>query len=513
VSPLFTGLLLAAALQAVASPSYEGLLAEGLARAKEGRLEEAVKLMGRAIDLDPRRPEAWVERGGLAFLSKRYADAASDLKRALALGDDPYASDLLAASLFLGGRQEDGLAVWNEAGSPTLRELSVSGLARTRAEVARRELVPVEGSTLRLDDVRESRLRLAELGTFSRVTLRPVPLGEGQADLDVALEERPPLGGGTIEVVSGLAVNLLYERFRLRYFNLGGAGITLGAQYRWEEHRPQLVAGLSVPRPFGAPFGLTLDALGGRQDYTLEEALQCRYGGGGVRLRSVLGSRTVLEAGARLSSREFSAPRPYAPPGRLVTLQAGVERRLVDAWRQRLDADVRVWAASRAWGSEVSFARGEVRLDYRLHATPPRGTTMEASVLAGRLLAGWGSTGTPLDEMYAPGASPDMSLPLRGHAQASDGTLGATPLGRSLLLGNLEWRQRLFEASLLQVGVVAFTDAARVFGPPQGPPSTLLDAGLGLRLAIKGGTTLRADYGWGLNDDSHALYVGFNQVF
>jgi len=115
--------------------------------------------------------------------------------------------------------------------------------------------------------------------------------------------------------------------------------------------------------------------------------------------------------------------------------------------------------------------------------------------------------------MYAPGASPDMALPLRAHPQASDGILGGTPLGRSLLLGNLEWRRRLIDVSLLQIGFVVFTDAARIFGRPDGPPVTLVDAGIGLRLAVKGGTALRIDYGRGLNNDSHALYVGFNQVF
>jgi tetratricopeptide (TPR) repeat protein len=506
------GLFLVVPPQATAL-SYEALLAQGLAQAKEGRVEAATETFDRAIAQDPRRPEAWVERGGLAFVRRSYAEAARDLTHALALRDDAYARDLLAASLFLGGRPDDALVQWNALDRPALRALTLSGLARTRASVVRRELVPVEGSTLRLDDLRKSRLRLSELGAFRRVTFRPVPLGDGKADLEVALDERPPLGGDLAEVLADMALNLLYERARLRYYNIAGAGITLGAQYRWETHRPQWVVGFGVPRAFGTPFHLSMDAFRGRQDYDLGEALEGRAGGGGARLRAVLGSRTVLETGARVSTRTFSAPAPYAPPGRLVMLQAGLEHRLVDAWRQRLDASLRLAGASAAWGSELGFARGELRLAYRVFMTPPRGTTMEASVVAGQVVAGWGSGGTPLDEMYAPGASPDMGLPLRAHAQTSDGVLGETPLGRSLLLGNLEWRRRFVDASLVQIGFVVFSDAARVFGRPDGPPVTLVDAGVGLRLAVKGGTTLRVDYGRGLNDDSRALYVGFNQVF
>jgi hypothetical protein len=509
---LLLGLFLVVPLQPPA-PSYEALLAQGLAQAKEGRVEAAMEAFDRAIFQDPKRPEAWVERGGLAFVRRSYTEAARDLAHGLALRDDAYARDLLAAALFLGGRPDEALLQWNALDRPTLRALSLSGLARTRGSVVRRELVAVEGSTLRLDDLRESRLRLSELGAFRRVTLRPVPLGDGKADLEVALDERPPLGGDPVEVLAGLAVNLLYERVRLRYYNVAGAGITLAAQYRWETHRPQWVAGFGVPRALGTPFHLFMDAFQGRQDYDLGEPLESRAGGGGLRLRAVLGPRTVLETGARVSARSFSAPAPYAPPGRLVTLQAGLDHRLIDAWRHRLDASLRLAGASAAWGSEVGFARGELQLQYRAFTSPPRGTTMEASVVAGQVVAGWASGGTPLDEMYAPGASPDMSLPLRAHSQTRDGVLGQTPLGRSLLLGNLEWRRRVADVSLLQIGFVVFTDAARVFGRPDAPPVTLVDAGIGLRLAVKGGTTLRVDYGRGLNDDSRALYVGFNQAF
>lgn len=512
MSAILLALLLVAPPEPPA-PSYEALVAEGVARAKGGQVQAAAAAFERAIALDPGRPEAWVERGGLAFTRQSYGEAAADLRRALALKDDPYARDLLAASLYLGGRPDDALREWNALGSPTLRMLSLSGLGRTRAIVVRRALVPVEGATLDLDQLRESRLRLSELGVFRRVTLRPVPLGDGKADLEVALDERPRFGGGKIEVLAGLAVNLLYERVRVRYYNLAGAGITLGAMYRWEEHRPGFGLSLGVPSPFGAPFNMTVETGKGEQDYDLGGPLESRFGGGGARFRSVLGPSTVLDAGARLSTRSFSEPGSYAPPGRLLTLHAGVERRLVDAWRQRLDANVRFTAASEAWGSEVTFARGEARLEYLLHASPPKGMTMEDSDLAAQVVAGWGSSDTPLDEMYAPGASPDMALPLRAHSQTRDGALGETPLGRSLLLGNLEWRRRLFDVSLLQVGLVAFVDAARVFGRPEGPPVTLVDAGLGLRLAVKTGTTLRVDYGFGLNDDSRALYVGFNQVF
>jgi hypothetical protein len=174
---------------------------------------------------------------------------------------------------------------------------------------------------------------------------------------------------------------------------------------------------------------------------------------------------------------------------------------------------LRVAASASAWGSDVDCARGELRIGYWLHSPARQGAAIEPASIGGQLVVGTGSSRTPLDEMFAPGASPEMLLPLRGHPQAKEGILGVTPLGRSLLLANVEGRRRLLDTALVQLGVVAFVDAARVAGRPEGGPVTLVDGGVGLRLALKGGTLLRVDYGRGLNDDSRALFVGFNQVF
>ena len=497
----------------VASLPYEGLVTLGLVHARMKRGEAARSAFDAAIALEPRRPEAWTERGGLAFLEASYGASTRDLTRALELRDDAYARDLLAASLSLEGRPEEALQQWNRLGLPTLRALSVGGLTRTRGSVVRREILPREGEPLHLDEVRETRRRLGELGVLGRVTLRAVPLGGGKADLETALDERPALGGRPAELLAGLGVNLLYDRVRLRYYNLAGAGIVVGALYRWEEHRPLAVAGFSVARPFGLPFHLHLDAFRGRQDYVLPEPLQGRGAGGGFRLRAVSGPQTTLETGARISNRSFSAVQPYAAPGRLVSLHALAERRLIDARRQRLDMSLRVAASASAWGSDVDCARGELRIGYWLHSPARQGAAIEPASIGGQLVVGTGSSRTPLDEMFAPGASPEMLLPLRGHPQAKEGILGVTPLGRSLLLANVEGRRRLLDTALVQLGVVAFVDAARVAGRPEGGPVTLVDGGVGLRLALKGGTLLRVDYGRGLNDDSRALFVGFNQVF
>lgn len=496
-----------------AAHGYDGLLAEGLALGREARFAEAAAAFGRAIALEPERPEAWVERGGLRFLEHRYGEAARDLERALALREDAYARDLLASALFLAGRTDHALASWNALGGPTLGRVSIRGLEHTKDRVARRELALAEGEMLGLDALRESRRRLEEAGVFERVTLRPVPLGEGRADLEVALGEKHGFADSLADGLVTAATNALQERVRVRYANVLGRGLTLGGSYRWAENRPEAAVFFQVPRPFDLPLYLRVQAFRGRQAYALGDGLGSTRRGFDLSLRHVLDGRTVVQAGFRLRDRAFSSPRPDAPPGVVAGMEARVERRLFEGARDRLDVAASVFQAARPFGSDVRFARAGVELGYRRHLAPREETRIERSVLAARVRAGWEGTGAPVDEMFAPGGSPDMELPLRAHRQAPSGILGTTPLGRSLLLANLEWRRRLVGSGPVPVGAVLFYDGAWVGRTAAGGNAALHDVGAGLRIGLPGAGVLRIDLGHGLADGKSALFIGLNQIF
>jgi hypothetical protein len=140
---------------------------------------------------------------------------------------------------------------------------------------------------------------------------------------------------------------------------------------------------------------------------------------------------------------------------------------------------------------------------------------MPGAMFATQLQWGVGGTGMPLDDMFAPGAASEMDLPLRAHRQKSGGVLGVTPIGRGLLLANVEWRQRLIHHRLGQAGIVLFYDGARISDSAQGPRETNLhDVGVGLRVRVKGAPILRLDYGWSLTGDGKtALTAGVGHVF
>jgi outer membrane protein assembly factor BamA len=512
VISLLLALLLAQ--EAPVPTSYDDLLAQGLALGREGKLQEASEALSRAIALDPRRPEAYVERGGLRFLEKKYDAAVVDLETSLDLREDPYTRDLLASSLHLAGRSDDALARWNTLGEPRVDTLTISGLTHTKDRIVRREVSLAEGDLLDLDELRASRARLREVGVFDRVTLRPVPKGEGKADLEVALAERHGIFATPADFVVSTAVNALDRRFRLRYSNLAGRGINFGGQYRWQDSRPEVSLFLDWARPLGLPAYLHILSFRGRQLYDLEgESLTRRSRGVDLSMRHVFGARTVGQIGMRLRDRTFSGRGPAAP-GAIVGLEAGVERPLVDAYRHRLDGSLRGFTAIRGLGSDLAYGTGQASLGYRAHLSRPDGTAIEPSVLALRVLWGGQTIKTPLDEMFAPGGSHDMEFPLRAHRQLRRGVLGITPIGRSLVLGNLEWRPRFFDRTAGQAGFVIFLDTGRVANSIVGRRSqAFADVGLGLRVAFRGSPVIRLDFGHGLSDGKNALFIGLGQVF
>jgi hypothetical protein len=508
-----TALLLAAALLLTgdAPESYDDLVSRAVAAGREGRLEDARRALDEAIARDASRPEARVERAGLFFVEKKYDDAVQELREALRLRQDDYARDLLASSLYLSGREDEALEEWNSLGRPQVARIEIVGLVHVLDRVARREVVPAEGDVLRLRSLRETRLRLREVGVFDRVTVRATPQADGRAELDVALLERHGLFASPLEAGVGLGTNTLNHLVRLRYSDVAGAGISVGAQYRWEENRPDLSASLAWPRPLGLDANLRFSAFRGRQLYEADEPLFARARGFDLGLRRVVGPRTVVGMAFRARERSFSRSDPDAPPGSLLGASIGFEHRLLDTRRQRLDLSGQLLFSR----SDVRYARGLVGASYRVFLSPSDGASIDRSALASRVQWGRASGGAPIDEMFAVGGSAEMEYPLRAHPQVVDGALGVVvPLARSVALGNLEWRRRLLRRSLVQVGLVAFCDGALLTRTVSGDlDHTYLDAGVGIRVGIGGGSIVRFDYGHGLLDGRNAVFIGLGQIF
>jgi hypothetical protein len=178
-----------------------------------------------------------------------------------------------------------------------------------------------------------------------------------------------------------------------------------------------------------------------------------------------------------------------------------------------VDGSLRAFQATRVLGSDLEYPKASLAVRHQLALTPLEQASVERSVLVERVFFGWGGEGMPEDEMFAPGGDTEMELPLRAHRLTHDGVIGGAPVGRSLLLVNVEWRRRLFGTPALQVGTVAFYDGAHVGEAVTGPPPTVHDVGIGLRVAFRTGPILRIDFGHGLTDGKNALFIGLGQAF
>jgi outer membrane protein assembly factor BamA len=493
-------------------PTYDGLVGLGLARGHLGQLDRAAEAFARAIALDPDRPQAHVEMGGLLFLEKKYDEAATELERALRRKEDAYTRDLLASSLQLAGRGEEALRYWNALGQPILHDVTIRGLVHTRDRVARREVVLGEGDVLDRRRVRETRLRLQEARVFDVITLRPVPTGSGSADLEVDLTEKHGFARGWLDFVGKAASEAIGRRVRLRYANIAGAGLTAGAWYRWQSTRLGTAVFMEWARPLGLDANLRLEALRERQTYELEDRFRVKSHGLDLRLRRALDGETVGEVGLRYRDRSFNVERPDSPDGRIVALQAAIERRIVDTRRQDLSSSLRVVRSMDALGADLSYSQFLAGLRYHLVLGRPEGVPIEGTSLAAQLQAGLSSNDAPLDERFAVGGNREMELPLRAHRKMPKGILGAAPIARNLALLNMEVRQRVVNRKGFQAGLIVFYDGA-AFGASTGTAARLHDAGVGLRIKTALSPVLRLDYGRGLTDGKNALFVGVNQVF
>lgn len=497
------------------SESYEGLVALGVAWGRLGRHGQSRQALDRAAYLQPRRPEALLERGGLSFLERSYEAAERDFERALELGADDYARDMLAHTLFLMGRTDAALRHWNRLGHPLVQNIRIEGTDRLKPGWVRREVTASEGALLRPKHLHGTRLRLEESGLVRRVGLRPVPLGEGKVDLEVAVTERYGLWDTWFEFAARSAVYAFAQKVRLRYYNLLRSGITVNGEYKWESTQPRLEGRVEWTRPVGLPFNLYVEGARVRPTYELDDRLTMRTRGAAIGLRHVLGARTVVQVGLSARHRTFSRPRLDAPPGDVNGFHVGVERRWIDRRRVRVESAAHFFQAAQELGSDFVYPRGLAVARFYGTVAGADEPAMPRSVLAAQVLWGIGGTGMPLDDMFAPGAASEMELPLRGHRQKRDGILGQTPIGRNLILANVEWRQRVVDFKGAQAAVVVFYDGARVADTAQGPREELLhDVGVGLRLRVRGSPILRLDYGRSLvGDGKSALTVGVGHVF
>lgn len=111
-----------------------------------------------------------------------------------------------------------------------VRRINVAGNTKTRDEVIRREMRQYEASWYNADKIRRSRDRIDRLGYFNEVSVdtTPVPGTPDQADLTVAVKERPT---GSIQVGAGYSsTDKISFSAGISQENIFGSGQSLAAE-------------------------------------------------------------------------------------------------------------------------------------------------------------------------------------------------------------------------------------------------------------------------------------------
>jgi hypothetical protein len=476
----------------------DSLVDDAVALARDDEYEEAEQRLTAAAALCPGRGRPLRELAAVRFRQQRWGEAARLASSATGLspGDD-HAWRLLATSRFLDGDPAGALQAWNHVGEPVVEDVFFEGLERTRHDVVLAWLdIPV-GDVLSPSRLARARRRLEELpaAALARVSFRP--MGEGQADVEAAILERPLIARPWQLALKAVADAVTDRETRLRLNSVAKMGGSLELGVRWWESRPAVEASAAAPRALGLPGLVGAELAWAEQPYAVSadaEPVVETVRRGALTHADWLTSSLELKlevAGERWSDR-----------GSFLTLGARVDQRL---FRERVSLALDGRAGVSLSG-QPGFGAGSATVAVRTSASRAR------VVASGRLSAWAASASAPLG--YWPGAGLGHARRplLRAHPLLDDGVISGPAFGRKLLRGGVEVEVRLVALGPVRLRAAGFVDWARSWERPSAPGAgpSYTDAGGGLRVRLPGGLpALRFDAATSLDEGGLTLSAGW----
>lgn len=474
-------------------------LDRAIAAVRERGVESADDVFGRVRQQCPASAGPLRELAGIRFAQRRWADAASLARQALALDPrDEYALDVLGSSLFMRDDPVGALRAWNRIGKPTLDRVRISGLRHARYQVISEALHLTTGTLLTADAFARARRSLDELPDHATARLDVRPDADGYAAVDVVIVERSAIPRGAADWAAlglGAAVD---REVTTTLPGFTGEGDVWSASWRWWANRPRVAAGFAAPHVGALPGLWRVDASWEVESYAAADSsslLRESRGHVGVSVSDWLGGgwRYIANTGFD----EWSGDR------RAASIGAGLEHRLLRD-RVSLLADGEMWLAN---GSMPSFSSATLRARW----TSPLVVSGWAAAAGGGLQHV--TDGAPLALWSGAGDGHERGELLRAHPMLDDGVINLTSdsvFGRTLAFGNAE-AQRWFDTPWpARFGVALFADLARASDRSTAGAVTQLDLGAGLRLHLPGvNKALRVDVAHGIRDGANALTIGW----
>ncbi len=473
------------------------LMNEGIRLAGADDVTGARRLFELAAIRCPGAAGPWREMAGLHALAAEWPAAASDARRALSKdSSDALAARILATALFLEDNVNGALDAWNRVGEPIIDLINVTGLERTRYQVAARVMGLETQALLTRQDLIAARRRFAELpaAQVTRVSMRPRE--NGRAQIDASIIERPLVPSSPI-ALTAVGLRALTDREAMvTVASPSGGGEAWTGTWRWWQRRPKLALAFDSVAPFGGLWGVSI--FGERQTYdtgtTLHEESRRRgefhvsnWSARGLRWEGTAGIDRFAGADSGESRRAFS-------------LGGGVQARFAGD-RGVIDTHAGTWVGQLTTWS-VAF-RSEWRSRTRNEGSVWLARAEGASVPGDAPLALWPGAGT--------GQGRDGLL--RAHPLIDDGIIRNAAFGRHVVDGGVEARRWMqLSRKPVRFAPALFVDVARAYHAldPQNE-RWQTDVGAGLRIAIPGSGALRIDVAHGLADGKTAFSMGWGR--
>ncbi len=495
----------------------------GSAQAQLRRLDEARRAFQTGLRIAPGDARFPIELAGVAFKEKRYADAATWLRRGLQLKpDDDYANDFLATTYFLQNNVEAALKYWNRTGKPRIVQVRVPPDLRVKPELLDRAFVFAPGSILSPAAYRITESRIGALGIFSSYRLGLEAHEDGSFDADFAARERDGFGGRWQALLSTFR-GVFYQTIYPEYFNMGGSAVNFASLVRWDKQRRRVRGSLSAPLRGNPKYRIAADVDVRNENWVLtgaqthggrpSGAFNLRRQSVGATLTSLENDRWEWSLGSELSHRDYRNVLGAATtPGNL--LLAGYQVKALGElryglWRvpeRRFETEAGILAETAAiWASPVcKFAKLQATL--ASHWLPQ--ATGDDYEMTGAIRGGKTLGDAPFDELFVLGIERDNDLWMRAHPGTRDGQKGSAPMGRDYLLMNWEMDKRLYSNGLVGFKAGPFIDLGKILHPQPGlaPQHYMIDAGAQAKVGVLG-VGIAFAYGKDLRSGRNVLYV------
>ena len=379
---------------------------------------------------------------------------------------------------------------------PRVVSVDVIGAERTRRATVADLVGLAPGDLLTAEARARAERRLRQWPGVSRADLRYVLDEDRQAEVRAIVHEKPMFPNDMMDWGGIGARVILKEEVKVSLAGLAGLGDVTTLAWRWEAHRPRVIAEFALPAPGPLPGVLAVDTLFEDESYALtttDPAL-------------ALVTEPRRRAGASLS--DWATPWLRWHAGGAADRIAGRNHVAIDGGLDiRLMEDLVAPGVSVGRWQPAGPGRAFTLTDVSVAWRADRETFPAYAGLLGVTVASapapfavWPSAGT--------GGSGRGAL-LRAHPLHEHGIVTSENFARRLMYFTVEHTRPLPGAPFGNAAFAVFVDAGRAWaGLPGQPRRVNVDVGTGVRFG-SGSGAVRFDVAFGLRDQQWGISAGW----